>query len=31
MDRILEVESLTLAFGGLEVLRNVTLDALRAR
>ena len=29
MDRILEVESLTLAFGGLEVLRNVTLDALR--
>src|SRR5947209_4407500 len=28
MDRILAVESLALRFGGLEVLRNVTLDAV---
>ena len=29
MDRILEVGSLTLRFGGLDVLRNATLDASR--
>src|SRR5260370_29527274 len=31
MDRILDVEKLSLSFGGLDVLRNVTLGALRGQ
>jgi branched-chain amino acid transport system ATP-binding protein len=31
MDHILEIENLSLSFGGLQVLRNVGLDALRGK